>query len=66
VAVGDSGSVFTSLDGATWNSQASNAGNNTLYAITQPEGSTIPNGFMGAVPYGYTAVGSNGLTIFGR
>ena len=66
VAVGDSGSVFTSIDGATWTSQASNAGNNTLYAITQPQGSTIPNGFMGAVPYGYTAVGTNGITIFGR
>ncbi len=66
VAIGDSGAIFTSFDGATWNSQVSNAGNNTLNAITQPQGTTIPNGFMGAVPYGYTVVGSGGITTLGR
>lgn len=71
VAVGDSGAVFTSFDGASWTSQTSNAGGNTLYAITQPPGGSlygtiIPNGYMGAVPYGYAAVGAGGITTFGR
>ncbi len=66
VAVGDGGAVFTSLDGVNWISQKSNAGSTNLYAVTQPEGTTIPNGFMGAVSYGYLISGDNGFTAFGQ
>ena len=67
VAVGDGGEVFTSFDGINWTHQNSN-GTANLYAVTEPPGATvpIPNGYHGAVQFGYAAAGDGGFTSFGH
>ncbi len=66
VALGDSGAVYTSVDGANWISQNSNAGGNTLYDVAQPMSTTMPNGFLGYVPFRYVAVGAGGMTTYAQ
>lgn len=67
VAVGDGGAVFTSFDGINWTQQNVNSTAN-LYAVTEPPGTVIPvpNGYHGAVPFGYAVAGDGGFTSFGR
>jgi hypothetical protein len=61
VATGASGNVYTSIDGVNWT--ANSTGASTLNAVTTAQGTSIPNGDFGYVPYIYVAVGASGQGV---